>query len=159
MENSFKPVARKENLVIQEAADEVLVYDLASNKAHCLNPTAAFIWRSCDGANSVDEIGQLLSSKSGSQIPAEMVWLAIDQLQEKELLSKGVSLSENGQSRRDMIKKAGLGLVIALPVVASLVAPKSAMASTSCTCVTSSDCTAQPGCQSTCTTGTCTAGS
>lgn len=157
MENSFKPVARKENLVVQEAANEVLVYDLASNKAHCLNPTAAFIWRSCDGANSIDEIGSLLSSETGSQIPTEMVWLAIDQLQEKELLSKGISLTANGNSRRDMIKKVGLGLVVALPVVASLVAPKSAMASTSCTCVTLADCTAQPGCPTgACTSAVCT---
>lgn len=155
MENSFKPVARKENLVIQDAADEVLVYDLASNKAHCLNPTAAFIWRSCDGANSIDEIGQLLSSETGTQIPVEMVWLAVDQLQEKELLAKGVVLSGIGQSRRDMIKKVGLGLVVALPVVASLVAPKSAMASTSCTCVVDNDCLLQPGCGPSCNAGTC----
>lgn len=155
MENSFKPVARKANLVIQETADEVLVYDLSSNKAHCLNQTAAFVWRACDGGHSIDEIGQLLSSETGSQIPNEMVWLAIDQLQEKELLTSGSTLSEGGKSRREMIKKVGLGLVVALPVVASLVAPKSAMASTSCTCVTSGDCLAQAACPATCASGTC----
>lgn len=158
METSFKPVARKENLVIQEAADEVLVYDLKSNKAHCLNSTAAFIWQSCDGANSIDDIGSLLAEKSGSQVPAELVWLAVDQLQEKELLAKGASLSEKGTSRRDVLKKMGLIAVVAMPVVASLVAPKSAMASVSCACVTTTDCLPQPACpQVACTGGICSA--
>ena len=161
MEKTFKPVARKENLVIQEASDEVLVYDLKTNKAHCLNSTAAFVWRACDGANSIDEISQQLTEKAGSQVPAELVWLAIDQLQEKELLSMGASLSEKGSSRRDVLKKMGLAAVVALPVVASLVAPKSAMASTSCTCTNpgtagSLDCAAQSGCGPDClSSGVC----
>lgn len=151
METSFKPVARKENLVVQESSDEVLVYDLTSNKAHCLNSTAAFIWRSCDGANSVEEIGSKLSEVSGNQIPADLVWLAVDQLQEKNLLAAGIRLSDKGSSRRDMLKRLGLVAVVALPVVASLVAPKSALASTSCACVTAEDCLSQAGCP----TGAC----
>lgn len=38
-----RPLARSEGLVIQEMPDEVLVYDLETNKAHCLNETAAFV--------------------------------------------------------------------------------------------------------------------
>jgi len=47
MKSSQIPVARKEGLVIQETSEEVLVYDLTSNKAHCLNQTtrAAFVRR------------------------------------------------------------------------------------------------------------------
>jgi hypothetical protein len=45
------PCARKAGLVIQDMPDEVLVYDLDTNKAHCLNKSAAFVWRSCDGKN------------------------------------------------------------------------------------------------------------
>ena len=44
-----RPVARQEGLVIQEMPDEVLVFDLKTNKAHCLNETAAFVWKACDG--------------------------------------------------------------------------------------------------------------
>lgn len=153
MERTFKPIARKENLVIQEASDEVLVYDLKSNKAHCLNATAAFVWQSCDGATTIADISEKLAEKSGSQVPVELVWLAIDQLQEKELLSKGANLSEKGASRRDVLKKLGLAAVIALPVVASLVAPKNAMASVSCACVVAGDCLTLAGCP----TGACTA--
>ena len=39
------PAAREEGLIIQEMADEVLVYDRERYKAHCLNQTAALVWR------------------------------------------------------------------------------------------------------------------
>lgn len=156
MENNFKPVARKENIVVQESQGEVLVYDLTSDKAHCLNSTAAMVWRSCDGSTSINAIQEKLSAETGKQIPAELVWLAVDQLSEKNLLAGSTSVSEFGKSRREMIKKAGLIAVIALPIVSSLVAPKSALASTSCTCQALADCQAQTGCATTaCTNSLC----
>ncbi len=122
------PVARKEGLVIQEMPDEVLVYDLETNKAHCLNQTSAFVWKACDGKKSVVEISKLL----GNSVPEDLVWLAIDQLSEKNLLESKLSLSSKGQSRREVIKKIGLASVIALPFVASLAAPTSVLAVVSC---------------------------
>ena len=56
MKNPNNPMARQNGLVVQEMPDEVLVYDLDSNKAHCLNQSAAFVWRSCDGDKSVMDI-------------------------------------------------------------------------------------------------------
>lgn len=34
------PAVRHEGLIVQELSDEVLIYDLDRDKAHCLNPTA-----------------------------------------------------------------------------------------------------------------------
>ena len=31
------PVARQKDLIVRELSDEVLVYDLNTDKAHCLN--------------------------------------------------------------------------------------------------------------------------
>ena len=50
---------------LQEMPDEVLVFDLETNKAHCLNQTAAFVWKACDGVNSVAEIAKLFGNKLG----------------------------------------------------------------------------------------------
>lgn len=153
MKNSQYPSARKSGLVIQEMPDEVLVYDLESNKAHCLNETAAFVWKSCDGKTSVSEIAALVDSKSGAKVSEDLVWLAIDQLSENNLLEEELRADFAGQSRREVIKKIGLATVVAIPVIASLVAPRSALAATSCTCTTSPDCTLQPGpCPTTCNT-------
>lgn len=128
MNNSQKPVARKEGLVIQEMPDEVLVYDLETNKAHCLNETAAFVWKACDGENSVADITRLFGSESKQPVQEDLIWLAIDQLNESNLLAEELKANYNGQTRREAIKKIGLAAVIALPIVSSLVAPTAALA-------------------------------
>lgn len=139
------PVARKTGLVVQEVPDEVLVYDLETNEAHCLNRTAATVWQSCNGQNSISDIATIV----GSNASDELVWLAIDQLNENNLLEVEMKADFAGQSRRDVLKKIGLAAVIALPVVASLVAPKNAMAFVSCACTASSQCNGRQGCVST----------
>lgn len=162
MINSQNPTARKAGLVIQEMPDEVLVYDLNTNKAHCLNQTAAFIWKSCNGENSIAEIKSLFEKKFGGIVTEDFIWLAIDQLNKDELLKEKVTLKFDGISRREVIKKVGLTSMIALPIVASLAVPNSALASSTCTargaCQESTDCDAGlPGCNCngpfTCTEG------
>lgn len=155
MNSSQVPVARKEGLVIQEMPDEVLVYDLNTNKAHCLNQTAAFVWKSCNGRNSVADITKLVGDDSGNAVPEDLVWLAIDQLSEKNLLANNLKADFNGSTRREVIKKIGLAAVIGIPIVASLTAPTSVLAGVSCRCATNADCTAQPNCPAFCNGGLC----
>jgi hypothetical protein len=139
MGKSEKPLSRKEDLVVQELNGEVLIYDLRKNKAFCLNETSALVWQACDGNNSISDIGEKIGSE-------DIVWLALDELKKERLIEDGTSPASkfNGMSRRDVIKKIGIGSVIALPVVASLVAPAAAHAQ-SCfalgaSCTTSSQC-------------------
>jgi hypothetical protein len=148
MNNPQFPTARKTGLVVQEVPNEVLVYDLETNKAHCLNSTASIVWKACDGTNSVTDIASIVASESGAKISDDLVWLAIDQLNENSLLETEVKAEFAGKSRRDAIKKIGLASMIALPIVASLIAPKSAMASVSCNCTVPSNApTGDPSCQ------------
>lgn len=155
MNSSQVPVARKQGLVVQEMPDEVLIYDLDTNKAHCLNKTAAFVWKSCDGNKSIAEITKSFESDFGSPVQEDLVWLAIEQLNDKNLLSEGLQTNFKGQNRREVLKKIGFAAVVALPVVASLTAPSSALATASCACVVPADCATQTGCPSTvnCNTG------
>lgn len=128
MIDSLMPTARKEGLVIQEMPDEVLVYDLETNKAHCLNQTAASVWKSCDGVSSVTEIKTKLEKEFKTTIPEDFVWLAIDQLSKDKLLEKEIETKISGMSRREVIKKIGFASMVALPVVAMLSFPQSALA-------------------------------
>jgi hypothetical protein len=57
------PLAREEGLVIQELPGELLIYDLNNHKAHCLNQTAAFIWKHCDGMTTVCEMAARLEKE------------------------------------------------------------------------------------------------
>ncbi len=128
MKNSLIPVARKADLVIQELQDEILVFDTKTNKAHCLNDTASTVWRFCDGKNSVSDINDLIEIQTGAKVPESLVWLALDQLSEKELLEDKVEGISAGQNRRQVLKKIGLASMVALPIVASLTVPTAALA-------------------------------
>ena len=113
------------------------------------------VWKSCDGKRSVNDIAKLVGSETGEQVSDDLVWLAIDQLNETNLLEDQVVVDLKGQSRRDALKKIGLASMIALPIVASLAAPQNALANLSCGCTTSANCgTNNPAqnCPATCDT-------
>lgn len=138
---SNKPKSRKEDLAVQELNGEVLIYDLKRNRAFCLNETSALVWQMCDGEKSVDEISRGLSKKLNNPANEDLVWLAIDQLKKEKLLANGEELNSKleGVNRRDVIKKIGLGTMVALPIIAGLAAPRAAQAQSctpggSCTC-------------------------
>lgn len=143
------PIARQKDLVIQDMPDEVLVFDVNTNKAHCLNPSAAFIWKACNGKNSVSDIVSQFESSVNGKIGEDFVWLALDQLQENALLEHEITPKFAGQSRRQVVKNIGLFSVAAAPIIASLVVPQNVMAVGSCACVAPLDCTIQPTCPST----------
>jgi len=140
MINSQMPEARKQGLVVQEMPDEVLIYDLDTNKAHCLNNTAAFVWKSCDGKNTVTDIAKMFEMNAGKTVSEDLVWLAIEQLNDKKLLNAEMSSTFKGHNRRDVIKKIGFASMIALPIVASLAAPTSVLANVSCSCANPAAC-------------------
>ena len=50
------PESRREQVLTQAVGNELVLYDERTNEAHRLNPTAAFVWRSADGARSVPEL-------------------------------------------------------------------------------------------------------
>ena len=148
-----RPQSRRENLVEQEVDGELLIYDLNKNKALCLNHTSALVWQACDGTRTIAEINDLLGKQLKSQTDEDIVWLALDQLSKEKLIDPQVDLGSKfeGMSRREIIRKIGLGSMVALPVVASLVAPTSAFAQTCTpplglgmgdTCTQSCQCTA-----------------
>lgn len=140
MINSQMPEARKQGLVVQEMPEEVLIYDLDTNKAHCLNNTAAFVWKSCDGKNTVTDIAKMFEVNAGKAVSEDLVWLAIEQLNDKKLLNAEMSSTLKGQNRREVIKKIGFASMIALPIVASLAAPTSVLAAVSCSCTSPANC-------------------
>ena len=149
MSNQSRPNARPDNLIVQELENETLVYDLNSNKAHCLNEPAAFIWSQCDGKSSIDQIAKAVGQKfGGGSVSEDYVLVAIDQLSDNDLLEKSSLNVANVFNRRDAIRRMGLS-AIAIPVVASLLAPITAAQMGSCVCGNSGDCLVQTTCPST----------
>ena len=142
------PEARKEGLVIHELPGEVLVYDLDRHKAHCLNKTAALVWERCDGKTSVAQLVKQLENELKTRVDEEVVLLAVNQLDKSRLL-KEKTMPDIGRirlSRRELIKRAGVGAAIALPLVTSIIAPTAAQAATVCGSVVCSAGVCPTGC-------------
>ena len=81
-----KPRARKERLIVHHLPDELLIYDLDRDRAHCLNETAAFVWQKCDGQKSLPEIAQALRRRTNTEVDEKIVGLVIEQLNRNHLL-------------------------------------------------------------------------
>jgi hypothetical protein len=78
----------------------------------------------------------------------DLVWLALDQLRKSKLLADDpevtAQLTRRSISRREIIRRIGVGAVVALPLITSLVAPTPAQAATCVPsgqpCTTSAQC-------------------
>jgi hypothetical protein len=150
------PMSRKEDIVIQELNNEILIYDLKINKAYCLNETSALVYQLCNGKNSVSDISRTIGKKLKSPVTEDFVWLAIDQLKKENLLdnSQQIETKFEGVSRREVIRRVGFASIVALPVISSIVAPTAAMAQSTCTTgVQGAACTGVCGQQTTCCPG------
>jgi hypothetical protein len=143
----MQPKARTEALIIEALPDETLVYDERTDKAHCLNATAALVWRLADGKNTVEEIAFRVSAQLGISDANELVWATLEQLDRAKLLIDAPVRSPQGRiSRRELGRRmayAGAAFVV-IPAVLTVGAPSAASAA-SCLpfggcCTTKSQC-------------------
>jgi hypothetical protein len=181
-EPSNLPRARREGLVVEELTDELLVYDLERNRAHCLNVTAAAVWKQCDGHSTAADIArrllvepkwrkssdapELMHVKDSEaardralkpqQLTEQVVWLALEQLSRDHLLEERMSwpAALPRVSRREALKRIGIGAAIAVPIVVSITAPTPVQAGTckphNASCTTGIEC-----CSTICSGGHC----
>ena len=154
-----KPRAKKQGLIVQDLPDETLVYDLERDLAHCLNETASLVWRRCDGRTTTKEIALSLAKSLKQPVDEKIVWLALDQLERNHLLvdMPAPPSSMTGITRREVVRALSITAAVALPLVASIVAPMPAQAATGCKpggaiCTSSIEC-----CSQLCNQGTCAA--
>jgi Coenzyme PQQ synthesis protein D (PqqD) len=112
------PKARNNQIVTQQSENEILIYDLTNNKAHCLNETSTIIWQNCDGNKTVAEIS------NENKIPEEYVLVALKKFDKANLLQTTTdgAWQNNGLSRRKLLLRAGT-TAVALPLLTTLVAP------------------------------------
>ena len=119
------PRARTEQLVIQELADETLVFDQVCHKAHCLNLTTTLIWKHCDGRTDLSALAQVLERELGIPSAEILVQLALEQLASRRLLEEGIERGSAVQrrSRRELLKQLAAAAVT-LPVILTVAAPR-----------------------------------
>lgn len=125
MQSKYPQRRKADDIVVVELDGEFLVYDKKSNKAFNLNTTSALIWELCDGEHSLSEISRSVGEKLDATVDDGLVWLALDQLKQADLLEHEIAVPDSlaGLSRRQAIRKVGLAAVVTLPFISSLVAP------------------------------------
>jgi Coenzyme PQQ synthesis protein D (PqqD) len=127
------PQARRSGLIIKEVDNEILIYDQESNRAHCLNQTAAKVWKYCDGETTLAEACSSLSHDLETQVDEKLVWYAVDQFSKDNLLEKETELPAfviAGMNRRQLVRTLGLAAIVAVPLVTSIIAPAPVQAAT-----------------------------
>jgi hypothetical protein len=132
------PRSRTTELLIEELEGELLVYDLAADRAHRLNATAAAVFRHADGSRSVAELVDILAQQLDVPADEDLVLITLDGLVEAGLVEQYEQRpsKDSKASRRRFITRVGaVGAAAAsLPVVHSIVAPTVAQAQTEPCC-------------------------
>jgi hypothetical protein len=128
----MRPVARRAGLLIRELPDELLVYDTKQHRAHCLNRTAATVFRNADGTRTVADLALLLAPEGDRAAGESVLAEALARLAEAGLLEGEPAAPR--WSRREVVRRVGIGAAVLLPVVASVVAPTPAEAAATCVC-------------------------
>ena len=123
------PNARTADILVQSLNGETLIYDLNIDKSYCLNSTSAVVFAACNGKTTLEQL------KSRHDLPDEIIFLALDGLRRNNLLKDEYVSPFAAMSRRELIRKAGLTSMIAIPIVSSLIAPAAiSAASSACNC-------------------------
>ena len=129
----WRPKAKTEGLVVEEAGSELIAYNLKRHRVHCLNDEAVKIWRLCTGRRTVEEIAAKFESALDPSPRETVVRDAVVQFERLGLVEPGSAGSK--MSRRELVRKIGIGALAAgvvLPLVTSIVAPTPAYALSSC---------------------------
>ena len=128
--SQIKPKAKLNEIVVQDFGDEILIYDLRTNKTFVLNTTSSMVWQYCDGKNSVADIAGKMTLELKEFVSEELVWLTLEKFKKEELIEADKNLIPpfERSSRREVIRRVGMTSLVALPIIASLVAPSSVYA-------------------------------
>jgi len=125
----MKPRATS-GLLSEPLDDELILYDRNRDRGHCLNRTAALVWRLSDGEHSIADMAAILRTELDPAADENLVRHTLDHLHAVHLVDglSARSSDEMRASRRQFIAKIGLVGVasLLLPVVTSVATPAAA---------------------------------
>lgn len=144
MNSGEGPLARSNDLIVEELGDEVLIYDTQNERGHSLSPEAARVWRACNGKTTAERLSVQLG------LDRETVDQALEELTSCELLEVRPTIVADGSTRREVtIKMAKVGAAAAAaPLILSVAAPTPSMAASLNFCIqfSSGNCGGNTGC-------------
>ena len=130
---------------MQQIDQELLVYNISTNKAMSLNQTAGFIWEKSDGKTSISEIQKSFNEHFSINVEEDFIKLTLGDLNKAGLLENTDNFLNEKLNRRKILLKCGTSMVM-LPIILTIVAPTpSHAASSNCSdpslaCMSTPDC-------------------
>lgn len=126
--NEIRPLARTDGLVSEPLDDGLFVRHEDEDTGHRLNASAALVWQNCDGERTVDDLTEILQAEFGDIADENLVMIALDDLQEHDLLEAGFGEREPSAtrvSRRRFLQRVGVAgaAAVAIPIVYATKAP------------------------------------
>ncbi|HRH46802.1 MAG TPA: hypothetical protein PKY82_34470 [Pyrinomonadaceae bacterium] len=123
--NKTLPLAKSEDFVVQELKNEVLIYNLKTNKALCLNSTASFIWNKCVPNSNYQDVINEFEKVHHQKIDDDFIDLVLDELSKADLLQGKRTFLNEKVSIREVLLRYGL-MAVALPMIINVIAPTAA---------------------------------
>jgi hypothetical protein len=109
------------SMIQEELAGELMVLDLATRKAFCLNRSAVVVWEHCDGKTSIEELARLLAEETETPAELRVVEFALHKLNQEGLMEYvPAPVAEDANlDRRRLFGKLGwaAAAMAALPLV------------------------------------------
>jgi hypothetical protein len=123
--------ARRDDVRMRAVGDQMVVYDEERQRLHLLNRSAALVFRHADGQRSVADLAALLGREFEAPADDSVVLLAVQELEEANLLETAVpsSVGLTKLSRRALLARAAaVAAGVLLPTITTLGAPSSVSA-------------------------------
>ena len=122
----MRPRALRTGLLVQSVGDQQVVYDQRREQLHVLNRTTALVWRLCDGRHTLEELVGLVGRELDAPADANVIMLALAQLDDARLLEARVAPTGGpaSLSRREMLQRAAAVAVgVLVPSITSCGSP------------------------------------
>ena len=91
------------------------------------------MWAACDGSSDVGQIAVSVTAKLGEPATEDLVAFCIDDLAAEGLLTTpDPTPNFSGLSRREALRKIGLGTAVVIPIVVGIASPAAAVTNSAC---------------------------
>jgi hypothetical protein len=129
MASIFPTTSFRERFIVQHVGTETLLYDEIRHKAFCLNQVSGLIWKLAEKRLTLKQLADQASSELQHPVSEEIIRFALVDLNRDGLLEPGLESADLiAPSRREMVKKLGVGAALMMPLVTSVFAPTPAFA-------------------------------
>jgi hypothetical protein len=121
---------KQKKLIATRIDNELLLFEVETSIAHCLNDIASEMWVACEQQSSAVEVTEFLRTRR-PDMEKEVVWASLSKMAAAGLLEETTNQEDIAISRRELIRKLGITAALVLPIVVTsvLVPPPAAAAS------------------------------